>query len=161
MASLTSSRTGTLYFAYGSNLSPHQMQHRCTDSAATSAVPVAVARLDGWKWVICERGYANIVPVLRHDPLHDDDGDGPPVHRLLRNDDDDDDDDVWQGPEAEAGIPTSVTVWGVLYNMTPGDESVLDAYEGHDDGRNPRPVRNPDPRTSARTPLLQGNWVRM
>lgn len=147
MDSLTSSRTGTLYFAYGSNQSPHQMHHRCTDSAATSAVPVAVARLDGWKWVICERGYANIVPLSLPEAA---DGfaeaDGPALTNGSRRDD----------QEASASV-----VWGVLYNMTPGDKRVLDAYEGHDEWRNPTPERNPDPRTSGRTPELQGDWVCM
>ena len=130
---LTSSTTGTLYFAYGSNLSPHQMHHRCLDSPETSAVPVAVARADGWKWVICERGYANIVPVPVPLP-------GPVPDRV----------------EVES---ETTTVWGVLYNMTHGDEEILDRYEGHDEGRNRVPELNRDPETVGRTPVLQGNWV--
>ena len=130
MSSLTSAKTGTLYFAYGSNLSAHQMHYRCLDSPATSAVPVAIARLDGWKWVICERGYANIVPLAQELEAHNADTD------------------------ADAR-----TVWGVLYNMTPGDEKVLDQYEGHDEWRNPKPQANPDPETVRRTPYLQGEWV--
>jgi hypothetical protein len=127
---LTSSQTGTLYFAYGSN--------RCTDSPSTSAVPIAIARLDGWKWVICERGYANIVPLRQDAKVN-----------------------VLDGiPEDERASGDLSSVWGVLYNMTPGDEEVLDGYEGHDRGRNPRPERNRDPRTVGRTPLLQGDWVR-
>ena len=51
---------GTFYFAYGSNLSPTQMSIRCK-SAPRSSIPIAVARLRGWKWHICERGSANIV----------------------------------------------------------------------------------------------------
>jgi hypothetical protein len=137
MAGMTSSRTGTLYFAYGSNLSAHQMHHRCTDSPLTSGVPVAIARLDDWKWVICERGYANVVPLPEA-------SDASVSAQTRAGDVSDEDESV---------------VWGVLYNMTPGDERVLDEYEGHDEGRNPAPERNPDPGTVGRTPELQGDWV--
>lgn len=57
--SLSSSGTGTLYFGYGSNLSPFQMSGRCP----SSGVPVAIARLNSWMWIITERGYANVIPV--------------------------------------------------------------------------------------------------
>ncbi|KAK7887604.1 hypothetical protein LTR67_009505 [Exophiala xenobiotica] len=58
----TSSKTGTFYFAFGSNLSAYQMSIRLTHSTSSS-VPVAVARLDGHAWIICERGYANVVAL--------------------------------------------------------------------------------------------------
>lgn len=51
------------YFAYGSNLAHTQMARRCPSAGS----PVGVALLRGWKWIINERGYANIVEV-------DDDG---------------------------------------------------------------------------------------
>ncbi|ORY57244.1 Butirosin biosynthesis, BtrG-like protein [Pseudomassariella vexata] len=47
-----------LYFAYGSNLSSTQMHRRCPDS-----LPVGLGHLPGWKWIINERGYANIVKL--------------------------------------------------------------------------------------------------
>ncbi|MCJ1421377.1 hypothetical protein MMC32_007740 [Xylographa parallela] len=50
--------SNTLYFAYGSNLSLLQMQARCPSSRF-----VGVGLLNGWKWIINERGYANIVPM--------------------------------------------------------------------------------------------------
>ena len=59
-----------LYFAYGSNLSPTQMANRCPDSK-----PVALAHLPGWKWLINERGYANIVEA--------DSATGPGVYGIL------------------------------------------------------------------------------
>lgn len=52
---------GTFYFAYGTNLSPTQMALRCTASPTRSALPLAIARLRGWKWIICHRGCANVV----------------------------------------------------------------------------------------------------
>lgn len=67
MTYLTSSKTGTFYFAFGSNLSPYQMSQRCTDSPSSSE-PIAIARLDGWKWIICQRGYANVVELPSGSP---------------------------------------------------------------------------------------------
>jgi hypothetical protein len=58
----TSSKTGTFYFAFGSNLSPYQMSLRLQHSPSSS-IPVAIARLDSYAWIICERGYANVVPL--------------------------------------------------------------------------------------------------
>jgi len=46
----------TLYFAYGSNLSLHQMRERCPSSTY-----VGVGILRGWTWIISARGYANLV----------------------------------------------------------------------------------------------------
>lgn len=45
-----------LYFAYGSNLWLRQMAKRCPDSPYAG-----IARLDGWKFIINERGPATIV----------------------------------------------------------------------------------------------------
>lgn len=46
----------TLYFAYGSNLSLHQMKARCPSSTY-----IGVGILRGWTWIINARGYANLV----------------------------------------------------------------------------------------------------
>jgi gamma-glutamylcyclotransferase len=118
----TSSKTGTFYFAFGSNLSAHQMSIRLQHSP-TSSIPVAIARLDSYAWIICERGYANVVAM----------------------------------PQSAAGDDTT-TVWGVLYNMTAEDEARLDMYEGHNDARNPHPVRNPDSNTQHFKQFEQGGW---
>ncbi|TKA52212.1 hypothetical protein B0A55_12830 [Friedmanniomyces simplex] len=48
----------TLYFAYGSNLWLQQMAQRCPTSEY-----FGIARLTGYRWIIYERGYANIVKV--------------------------------------------------------------------------------------------------
>jgi len=48
-----------LYFAYGSNLWLDQMARRCPGS-----IFVDVAVLRDWKWFICTRGYANVIPSL-------------------------------------------------------------------------------------------------
>jgi len=46
-----------LYFAYGSNMSPAQMQARCP-----GARPAGAAELCGWRFMITKRGTANIRP---------------------------------------------------------------------------------------------------
>jgi gamma-glutamylcyclotransferase len=48
----------TLYFGYGSNLWRQQMQNRCPNSTY-----LGIARLDNFKWIINQRGYANVVEV--------------------------------------------------------------------------------------------------
>ncbi len=48
--------SSTLYFAYGSNLSFHQMAKRCPESRF-----VGRARLHGYMFQINQRGFANIV----------------------------------------------------------------------------------------------------
>jgi len=122
ISGLTSSKTGTFYFAFGSNLSVHQMSLRLPHHR-TSSVPVAIARLDRHDWIICQRGYANVVAL----------------------------------PESHQAAETS-TVWGVVYNMSPEDEAVLDRYEGHDSSRNPTPEVNADPETRHIKPFHQGSW---
>lgn len=54
----TSAQTPTLYFGYGSNLWKTQMRARCPDSTYRG-----LARLPGYRWIINERGYANIVQL--------------------------------------------------------------------------------------------------
>ncbi len=44
-----------LYFAYGSNLDPEQMEFRCP-----GAIPAGIGRLDGWRLRIGERGVATV-----------------------------------------------------------------------------------------------------
>lgn len=95
-----------LYFAYGSNLSATQMRHRCTQAPGRSATPLALARIDGWKWIICNRGYANVVP--------------PAEFRFGRMEQE------W-GHSTEDGV-----VYGILYDLSPEDEFLLDGYEGVD-----------------------------
>ncbi|PLB49577.1 hypothetical protein P170DRAFT_437153 [Aspergillus steynii IBT 23096] len=115
-----------LYFAYGSNLSFTQMRMRCTHNPDLSSRPVAIARLDRWRWLICQPGYANVVPPA-----------GLRVGRQI---------------DEGSKVPVSGeedTVYGVLYEMDAADEALLDGYEGVDrrappswqDGKVPRGVR--------------------
>ncbi|KAF7440626.1 hypothetical protein PC9H_000972 [Pleurotus ostreatus] len=50
-------RPDVLYFGYGSNMWLEQMERRCPQSTY-----VGIAILEGWRWMINERGYANVVP---------------------------------------------------------------------------------------------------
>ncbi|ODM18283.1 hypothetical protein SI65_06154 [Aspergillus cristatus] len=103
-----------LYFAYGSNLSPTQMRSRCAFHPSLSAKPVALARLDCWRWFICNRGYANVLPPEELRIVHGGErgsvGDGSDVPKSGEED----------------------TVYGVLYEMARDDEGLLDGYEGVD-----------------------------
>lgn len=112
-----------LYFAYGSNLSFTQMRMRCRHNPDLSSRPVAIARLDHWRWLICQAGYANVVPPagLRVGPQIDE-GDAVPV----------------SGEED--------TVFGVLYEMDEADETLLDGYEGVD-------VQAPPSRQAEKVPV--------
>ncbi|PYI32791.1 hypothetical protein BP00DRAFT_308316, partial [Aspergillus indologenus CBS 114.80] len=102
-------RRRPLYFAYGSNLSPSQMATRCVHNPASS-VPLAIARLPHWRWLICQQGYANVLPPpdLRVGPQTGVRGDEVPV----------------------AGAEEAV--YGVLYAMDERDERLLDGFEGVD-----------------------------
>ena len=51
-----SASTPTIYFGFGSNLWLHQMITRCPSSTY-----LGVARLPSYKWIINDRGYANVV----------------------------------------------------------------------------------------------------
>ncbi|KAF1818961.1 uncharacterized protein K489DRAFT_326855 [Dissoconium aciculare CBS 342.82] len=56
----------TLYFGYGSNLWLEQMRKRCPTSEY-----IGIARLQGYKWIIYDRGYANIVKLNIDDQAAD------------------------------------------------------------------------------------------
>lgn len=143
----TSSTTGTFYFAYGSNLSPVQMSLRLRHSPSSS-VPVAIARLDNHSWIICKRGYANVVSLTQPSRSESQD----PLNDSLQ---------PFKFPESESESEedsADSVVWGVLYNMHPADESRLDMYEGHNEARNPEPQPNPDEETKHFKSHLQGGW---
>lgn len=94
-------RQEVIYFAYGSNLSTDQMLDRCP-----SSTPVGLGYLAGWRWIINERGYANIVRL------------------------DEEREDVQGGEEGTWEKKTGEGVYGLLYLLPPTDEAALDGYEG-------------------------------
>lgn len=58
----SSSSTPTIYFGYGSNLWKDQMVQRCPTSSY-----LGIARLNGYRWLINNRGYANVVEPRAND----------------------------------------------------------------------------------------------
>jgi gamma-glutamylcyclotransferase len=97
----------TLYFGYGSNLWRQQMHQRCPNSTY-----LGIARLKNFKWIINERGYANVVEIK-------------PMTKLRRN-------------AVDLGVPEAwqwtgkyeSQVWGLVYSLQPSDEQRLDRNEG-------------------------------
>ncbi|CAM1502906.1 Fc.00g076820.m01.CDS01 [Cosmosporella sp. VM-42] len=97
MTLMQENRHEVLYFAYGSNLSTEQMRQRCPYSTA-----VGLGYLEGWKWFINERGFANISQL----PIDDSPGSSK-----------------GKGKQEEG-------VYGLLYLLPPDDEERLDGFEG-------------------------------
>jgi gamma-glutamylcyclotransferase len=109
---LTSSPNPTVYFGYGSNLWLHQMHIRCPTSQY-----LGVARMDGFKWIINDRGYANVVAVTPSKTGLD-----QPNQSNTTTDK-----DIVSKPPKE---DYTNTVFGLVYSLTPTDESRLDLNEG-------------------------------
>jgi gamma-glutamylcyclotransferase len=59
---MATTNNATVYFGYGSNLWKHQMVQRCPTSEY-----LGIARLDGYRWIINDRGYANVVEIPAKD----------------------------------------------------------------------------------------------
>jgi gamma-glutamylcyclotransferase len=55
---MANATTPTIYFGYGSNLWQKQMLMRCPTSEY-----LGIARLDNYRWMINDRGYANVVQI--------------------------------------------------------------------------------------------------
>lgn len=120
----------SLYFAYGSNLSPFQMRTRCPESE-----PLALAHLPHpWAWLINARGYANVVETSQPQA----DGNNitevsPGPDGLTHNF------ETANGTAIIANGDTTTNaqiteggpgVYGVLYHLPRTDEELLDVYEG-------------------------------
>jgi len=86
----------TIYFGYGSNLWLHQMKMRCPTSEY-----LGVARIIGYRWMINERGYANIVETT-----------SPPER------------------EDRTRVPVTNVVYALVYRLQAKDERRLDCNEG-------------------------------
>lgn len=104
----TPAKSQTLYFGYGSNLWLHQMQLRCPTSQY-----LGVARLPNYRWIINDRGYANVVE--RKDTAEAEAG-------------------AADQAAAEAGNSSAAAaadaVYGLVYSLLPADEARLDVNEG-------------------------------
>ncbi|KAK2735703.1 hypothetical protein FQN57_001152 [Myotisia sp. PD_48] len=107
-----------LYFAYGSNVSVTQMASRCKVAPKQSARPVAIGKIQGWSWFINTRGYANILPPpgLRSETQNQ------YVEEAQRNNE--------MSFVKELAENGDDCVYGILYDMNPADEKMLDLCEG-------------------------------
>jgi gamma-glutamylcyclotransferase len=108
-----------LYFAYGSNLWLNQMSTRCP-----SAQYLGVARLDGYTWMINERGYANVVSSSTLPNIPTPSSSSP----NLTNSKFKSKQPVDGGKEKEEGDGDAV--WGLVYSLNKEDKRKLDRNEG-------------------------------
>ena len=107
MAAPSATPAPKLYFAYGSNLSLMQMiGQRCPHSTY-----VGIGLIRGWKWIINERGYANVVEVSPQSAATN-----LTTVSLL--------------PTGDEAFNANHRVWGLIYSLPPADEIILDIYEG-------------------------------
>lgn len=93
----------TLYFGYGSNLWLHQMRQRCPTSQYKG-----IARLNDYKWIINERGYANVVQVSESESSTTESS-------------------SWEKAKKHS---YAQEVWGLVYTLESEDEKRLDRNEG-------------------------------
>ncbi|KAF2113402.1 hypothetical protein BDV96DRAFT_496540 [Lophiotrema nucula] len=105
-----SSSNATIYFGYGSNLWLHQMDQRCPTSKY-----LGVARLNGYKWIINDRGYANVVEVEHANLAH-------PSIPVTHGDTED--------LQQEQSHSYENVVFGLVYSLEASDEKRLDRNEG-------------------------------
>ncbi|KAF1813133.1 hypothetical protein P152DRAFT_379166, partial [Eremomyces bilateralis CBS 781.70] len=95
------------YFGYGSNMWQWQMSQRCPNS-----VYLGVGRLYGWRWIINERGYANVVELKAG---KDNRSDSTSIQK--------------QGREGKDANAADNSVYGLVYTLTESDEANLDLIE--------------------------------
>lgn len=128
----TSSKTGTLLFAYGPDLSPAHFDSKCDLTHPSSSRPVALAKLTGWRWFVSARGTPNIFP-LGTAGIYNDDG------RLRK-----------RQRSSDANI-----VYGLVYHVHVEDENKVDVFNGY---KEHGPVNTAlDSKTVETTPFLQGH----
>jgi len=105
------SRT-TLYFGYGSNLWKKQMHSRCPSSKY-----LGIARLNGYRWIINKRGYANVVETEseKKDDAHSYDDE---VWGLVYSLEQEDEDKL----DGNEGVPISYTKEDLTVDYWPAKE---------------------------------------
>ena len=128
------------------------MSKRCT-SSPHSSVPLAIARLPGYKWLICERGYANIVELQLPKANAQSDSKARTSEAEVNANSNSD-----SHPATTDGIAESDCVYGLLYALSSDDEATLDMYEGCSESRNPYPTETPDPIRRQTVPWCQDDW---
>ena len=111
---MSSSTPPTFYFGYGSNLWLHQMSTRCPSSTYQG-----IARLDNYKWIINERGYANIVKVSPSSSTTQTQTTPSPAPTSRSS-----------SSSSSSTPDTTPHVYGLLFHLTTHDERHLDKNEG-------------------------------
>ncbi|KAF4614336.1 hypothetical protein G7Y89_g15401 [Cudoniella acicularis] len=106
-----------LYFAYGSNLSLHQMSQRCPTSSY-----YALGTLHRYRWIIGERGYANVVSCSPSSSAS--------LLRVTNRGTEDSGTGNEDGTMEEDGCGNEEKVIGMLYLLSEEDEEYLDTAEG-------------------------------
>lgn len=142
----TTPKPQTLYFAYGSNLSLAQMKMRCPDS-----IFVGMGLLQDYRWIVNQRGYANIVfcggegegegaesefgcEEGEEGSLEDgkdaenknkNKNNPPPAFPLPPSPS-----PLKAAKETHSPLTPQLPIYGLLYTLSPCDETLLDTSEG-------------------------------
>lgn len=133
----TAGSSRRLYFGYGSNMWRHQMSLRCPSSKY-----IGLGVLNGWHWIINQRGYANVVPTAPTAPYrllasdHPADSSSTPAFfpssskdgRKAQDGDGKDkagEEDIYHNDDGY-----TCEVYGLVYSLTTDDEASLDENEG-------------------------------
>ncbi|RDL35344.1 uncharacterized protein BP5553_07275 [Venustampulla echinocandica] len=114
-------KPATLYFAYGSNLSLTQMSQRCPSSPY-----YGLGKLPGYRWIIGERGYANVVKCPTSSSASSSSGTTSTTTRGEDGEENQVLEDAAKGNDEGA----EEYVIGMLYALTHKDEARLDIAEG-------------------------------
>ncbi|TGO66710.1 hypothetical protein BELL_0938g00010 [Botrytis elliptica] len=134
----------TLYFAYGSNLSLKQMKTRCPDSTY-----VGTGVLQNYRWIVNQRGYANIVfcgdsgdESKSDSNSKSESGEGEGEREEEEEEEEEHSKNKKDIKNEHANATTKLpstpqnpqnpqpTVYGLLYTLSPRDETLLDTSEG-------------------------------
>jgi gamma-glutamylcyclotransferase len=115
MANSDNTTNTTLYFGYGSNLWRHQMHTRCPNSTY-----LGIARLNNFKWIINERGYANVVEI--EETTRQTQGQRQKAADQSHTAFDE------EAMQWKRNYETQV--WGLVYSLQASDEARLDRNEG-------------------------------
>ncbi|GAB7351274.1 hypothetical protein MBLNU459_g1692t1 [Dothideomycetes sp. NU459] len=119
MAETVLAAASTLYFGYGSNLWLHQMAQRCPSSTY-----LGIARLDGYRWMINSRGYANVVQVSNSTTSTT----ATTTTTTTSTASSSSSSSSSSSPDNK--VDYSSVVYGLVYALPPADEAALDRNEG-------------------------------
>lgn len=108
----------TIYFGYGSNLWRHQMRQRCPTSRY-----LGIARLKSYKWIIYDRGYANIVEIKDEEKISSKHDYGKEVWGLVYSLEPSDEARL----DVNEGVPVAYTKEWIECEFWPTSESKHDA----------------------------------